>query len=177
MPPRRCPDDIPVGRMADMAVFGIAIPPQDPGWRQLDRSAGRQPQRGHCALHSAALDTPSCLRCHRSRPAWSGAWASRLGVTCGQRGEHGCGGTHPLAWVSIKQHVGSGETLRKGRKAGLEQHGGTVAPSSAHFTPAKRCNHQVPAGKTRLDSAPRHRRRRVYTVANGAAPPDRHAPD
>jgi len=27
------------------------------------------------------------------------------------------------------------------------QLGGAVAPNSAHFTPAKRCNHQVPAGR------------------------------
>jgi len=35
----------------------------------------------------------------------------------------------------------------------VAQLGGAVAPSSAHFTPAKRCNHQVPAGK--MASRPR----------------------
>jgi len=43
--------------------------------------------------------------------------------------------------------VGSGETPREKQGAAVDQLGGAVAPISAHFTPAKRCNHQVPAGK------------------------------
>ena len=40
-----------------------------------------------------------------------------------------------------------GEAPRKKPGAAVGQLGGAVAPNSAHFTPAKRCNHQVPAGK------------------------------
>ena len=46
-----------------------------------------------------------------------------------------------------KADVAPGEAPRNRPKVPVGQLGGAVAPNSVHFTPAKRCNHQVPAGK------------------------------
>jgi hypothetical protein len=48
---------------------------------------------------------------------------------------------------TLKADVGPGQALQRKRKAAVGQLGGAVVATSAHFAPAKRCSHQVPAGK------------------------------
>jgi hypothetical protein len=48
---------------------------------------------------------------------------------------------------ALRTDVGPGEAARKSVAAAVGQLGGAAAPPSAHFTPAKRQSHQVPAGK------------------------------
>jgi hypothetical protein len=52
------------------------------------------------------------------------------------------------AIFTLRTDVGPGEVAADGVGAIFAQAGGAVASGSARFAPAKRCNHQVPAGKT-----------------------------